>query len=370
MSVKLVYRSDRQKWQVTHYIGKKRKRPLFENKQVAEAFIRRLQLSLGMEQEGITLEDAIKAYFESVTKRKSSASHATEKRYFNLLFHFLTVERGVHTVPAVTLQDLEAFQHWLLVQKTYDGRPLNMCASTVNRVFSSVRHMFRKFVQWGYRPESPCAYLDSLEATAKPRRAMSVGEFRLALGKAPDWFKPVWTFIYSSGAPPICIERLKWAQVSMSDRLFALTRYKGAKAQQKLTWLPMTDDVFSIFIAMRNKYPTGDHVFRNSVGRPLTSDRCSKTANDAIKAAGLKGLTLYSARHGLASDLTAAGVPTEVVRQSLGHASITTTQRYANKLHKDTLLRALNLVRGDGLVAAICHQHETQLPENTKEGAI
>jgi integrase len=60
---------------------------------------------------------------------------------------------------------------------------------------------------------------------------------------------------------------------------------------------------------------------------------------------------MYSLRHALASDLTNANVATEIVRQAMGHASIQTTQRYANKGGLQAVANALTQVRGGSLVA-------------------
>lgn len=354
MSVKLVFRKDRNKWQVTYWIEGKRKRPLFDEKSEALNFARKAELGLdeSRDRKSITIDSAIKSYYADHTLiKKGKVSHTTDKRYFNLLFHFLTEVRGLEYLKSVKLQDLETFQVWLGEQMSYDGKPMKMGPATVNRAFNSIRHLFKKHVQWGSIDASPAICLDRLNAEENQRRAMTSDEFVLALKKAPEWFKPVFTFIHLCGTPPSCIERLTWEDVDFAGCKYTIKRMKGREGKLKRISLPLTDAAAVILLELRSRYKDGVlAVFRNEDGHPLNADRCSKVGNDAIRSAGLSGVVLYGLRHGLATDLTNANVSIEIVRQALGHASITTTQRYVKQLKSETLTNALSIVRG-GLVA-------------------
>lgn len=359
MSIKVVYRKDRDKWQVTYWIEGKRKRPLFDKETEARNFAKRLK-SNAPEKDSITIDKAIQSYYGEVTqKRKGRVSQTTDKRYFNLLFHFMTEERGLANFASIQLQDLEAFQMWLLEQTSYDGKPMRMGPASVNRAFNSIRHLFKKHVQWQNLESSPCIYLDRLPSEEKPRRALSSEEFFKALAVAPVWYRPAFTFIYLTGSPPVCIERLTWADVDFSAGTFVTLRKKGREAKLKRTTLPMPEAVRILLMAQIGRHASA--VFVNEYGRPLTADRTSKVGCKAIREAGLEDAVLYGLRHGLATDLTEANVATEIVKQALGHASITTTQRYTKRLKTETLSNALTLVRGE-LVADKCHQNENALP--------
>ena len=63
------------------------------------------------------------------------------------------------------------------------------------------------------------------------------------------------------------------------------------------------------------------------------------------KAAALPGLRIHDLRHAWASDAVMAGVPLHVVGKQLGHASPTTTNRYAH-LSGDVLAEAVERVGG------------------------
>jgi integrase/recombinase XerD len=365
-SIKVQFRDDRNKWQVSYWLDGKRKRPLFESKQEALNFARRLRLGETVsESNSIPLSEAIQSYKENESEQK--ASSANEPRYFNLLFHFMTVERGVEHLGNVTLQDLEAFQRWLLVTKLIGDEPLKMGASTVNRAFHSYRHFFKKQVQWGNLPASPCIYLDNLETEENERRAMTRAEFDLAYAQSPEWFKSCFRFIFLTGAPPICVERLTWSDVDLVAGSYRMRRRKGPKAKWKVYSHPITGELLTLLLAQRERFQDRiSAVFRNESGKPLKADWCSKIGNRAIKSAGLEGVVLYGLRHGLATDLTDANVATEVVRQIMGHASISTTQRYAKRAKLETLSSALTIVRG-GLESPGCHQEKETVASGDSE---
>lgn len=353
MSVTVEFREDRKKFQVTYYLLGKRKRPLFDSKTEADNFARRVKLGIAeIRDTSITADEAGKAYFARVSERKSKKSRCNDKRYINLHFHFMTYERGIDRLGSVELEDMEAFRDWLLVQKEYDGKALNMGPSTVNRCLAVMKHFYKRHVQWKNISDSPCTYLEFLSSEQKARRAMSLDQYLLALNKAETWVKVVLQFSFLTGAPPVCIERMVWDDVDFQGRTFSVLRKKGAKAKPKRTMLPMIDDVFALLMALRNTTSeVNGPVFRDDRGMPLVADRISKASNRVIRAAGVEGVTLYGLRHALASDLTAANVATELVRQAMIHSSITTTQLYANKSGMTSLVNAIESVRGGSLVA-------------------
>lgn len=358
MSVKIRWREDRQAYEVTYYLHGKRKRPLFREKPEALNFKRKIELGLSPEdRDSISIDEAGKKYFAGPSARKSKASRRNDKRYINLHFHFMTYERGIERLASVRLEDMEAFRDWLATLSEYDDKPMKMGPSTVNRCLAVMKHFYIQHVRWRSIIETPCLYLEFLSSEEKPREAAGGAQYLSALDKSPDWFKPVMQFVYLTGAPGSCVERLKWADVDFVGRTYAMFRKKGKEAKWKRIPMQMTDSVFALLIMVRNLWPsTEGPVFRDGAGRALLADRICKTGSRAFKAAGFANLTLYSMRHGLASDLTAANVATEIVRQAMGHASISTTQKYANKIGSKPVVGAIDTVRkqmGGGSLVAI-----------------
>lgn len=356
MSVKVSFRKERGKHQVTYWVGGKRKRKLFTEEIKADQFARKMGLGLQPEGESIPISDAVKRYYETESEKKSRNSKINDKRYFNLMYHYMTVERGIERIGTIELMDLEDFRDWLLGLKEYDGKEMSMGPNSVNRCMRVLRHFFKKCVRWKFIQHSPAMYLEFLVVDHKEEPKMTGEEFQAVaawlVGSELAWFLPTFCFARLTGAAGSSIARMDWTDVDFTGRAYWILRKKGQEKKWKRTRLPMTNQIFALLVEIRNQWPAVEgFVFRDSVGNPLTADRICKVGNRAIRSAGVVGKTMYSMRHALASDMTAAGIPTEVVRQAMAHASITTTQRYAGKVDLRVIEGAINSVRGGSVVA-------------------
>lgn len=89
-------------------------------------------------------------------------------------------------------------------------------------------------------------------------------------------------------------------------------------------------------------------VFTSERGRPLRNSKWSRRWRAAVLAAGLEGVKIHDLRHTYASWLLQAGVSIAEVSKLLGHASITTTERYAHlaETPSDAVVAALVLDSG------------------------
>lgn len=355
MSVKVDYRPDRKKWQVTFYLDGKRKRPLFAEKPKAEDFARKIRMGLAPEDVNtITLAEASQLYYTRVSVRKNAKSRSNDKRYLNLQEHFMFAERGIERIGTVALEDMEAFRNWLEAKPVYMDEQVLMGANSINRCLRVLKHFYKKHVQWKNIGDSPCLYLDMLDVIVSERPAMSGEQYLKTLEAClPGWPKETVQFTFLTGIPPTAIERLDWTDVNLANRSYSILRKKGVKAQWRRIPMGLSEPAFAMLVDIRNRTgATEGPVFRDECGRRLLADRVSREANAAIRRAGVTGVTFYGLRHALATDSTAAGIATEVVRQIMGHQSIATTQRYANKVKLSVVTEALESVRGGKLVAS------------------
>lgn len=72
----------------------------------------------------------------------------------------------------------------------------------------------------------------------------------------------------------------------------------------------------------------GERVFIGRMGDPLDADAMSDRVVSAMEPAGLRALRFHDLRHTFASRLVAAGIDLASVKAAMGHAKITTTERY------------------------------------------
>jgi integrase len=88
-----------------------------------------------------------------------------------------------------------------------------------------------------------------------------------------------------------------------------------------------------------------DYVFVNDIGGRLEYSALRRRYHAARQAAGLRDVKLHGLRHA-AGSIMAAGMPLATVRDMLGHAQMTTTNRYLHGKADARAVAALNLAFG------------------------
>jgi integrase len=99
--------------------------------------------------------------------------------------------------------------------------------------------------------------------------------------------------------------------------------------------LSLTTEIKTVFKG-RNNHPKNEVVFPARGGQKIV--KISKTFNRAVDEAGLNDgiddrrqkVTFHTLRHTFASWLVMAGISLYEVKELLGHASLTMTERYAH----------------------------------------
>lgn len=91
----------------------------------------------------------------------------------------------------------------------------------------------------------------------------------------------------------------------------------------------MDADVYEMFYRRRR---TSGYVFTNANrnGEPFTSHRLGEDLDVAASRAHVRKIGWHKLRHTFATQLTLRGVPLTVVKELLGHSTITTTMRYSH----------------------------------------
>lgn len=122
---------------------------------------------------------------------------------------------------------------------------------------------------------------------------------------------------------------------------------KGRR-QRHTPLLPLTVEVLAAWLAERGG-ESGDPLFSTVTGRPLSRDAVERRIARHVTAAtehcpsiGTKHVTAHTLRHTAAMRLLLAGVDQTVIAMWLGHAHVTTTDRY---LHADMAQKERALAR-------------------------
>ena len=130
------------------------------------------------------------------------------------------------------------------------------------------------------------------------------------------------------------IRGLQWESIDWQNSIITVqhslcdySKRLGSPKSNRARHIPMTPEVRESLEARRK--PKG-FVFLDADDKPFNHKRLARRLEAVIGRAGLTHFGWHVLRHTFASRLSELGAPIVVVKDLLGHVSITTTMRYAH----------------------------------------
>jgi integrase len=345
----------RDRWEVAIAVRGKRIRRTFKKKNEAQEFLRDIRLkNLGFD--GITkpytVRDIFQTFLEIDSKQKTEASEKADRRSFEIMIFFFEKVRGLRMANEIRAEDLERFLIWAREARECENFSKSIWNdSTLARQAILLKTVLKRAMAWGKIGKNPASAWRIHGAESAKRRSMTSEEFEKLCAVSPPWFLEVVRFHRLTGARGASTASLRWSDVNFSTATLYLRSRKGGRNREKLVPFPMYHALHNFIASQKMNQREGEFVFTDEDGRPLSAAKIARFGHRMIKKAGLKGVVLYGLRHALATELTAAGVPTEVVRQALGHSSIRTTQDYAKGIAPTVVGKSLEQIRNDAVNA-------------------
>lgn len=143
------------------------------------------------------------------------------------------------------------------------------------------------------------------------------------------------------------LKGLQWSSINWQSLTITVRHSKddylpepSATKSNRERHIPMHRDVYRVLSARRQD---AGYVFLNTRGEPFQHWGLSTQLTAASARAGLRRVHWHLLRHTFASHLAMDGVPLGAIQALLGHASVTTTMRYAH-LAPSTLRNAIDLL--------------------------
>jgi integrase len=281
---------------------------------------------------------------------------------------------GDSPIANIKTADVEDFITDL--RNTTSKRNLPLSPASINRATQLLREMLNWAVGREYLERTPfrrgtvCLIRPELEDNMRRRRISEAEEVAL-LANAPPTLRAMIICAIDTGMRRGEMLAVRWADVDLKQGLITLrgTTTKSGRTrrvpigterlQAVLKWLRLDAD--------DKEKPLDDLVFTNEAGEPMGSFRTTWVttvlkAHDAQPKWRKGGYTEFEAefyqrfreinlhwhdlRHEYASRLVERSVPLSQVRDLLGHASITTTERYDNQTIESLQTAAKRLERG------------------------
>jgi len=218
--------------------------------------------------------------------------------------------------------------------------------------YNSHRKDLCALFHWAWKrrliPENPCLYIDKLYSERK-RKEIYTQEDMIKIFMAAGELRPFFLALFSLAARINEINRLKWEDVNFEKREVTLWTRKGNggwRPQVK----PLNDELHDELKLLYGK-TSGQWIFPNpETGEPYIDRR--KQLKRICRTAEVPYLGFHAIRHHVASLLAETHkVSLPTIQKMLGHAHLTTTERYVQSLGNG-VRKATDL-----LISSTQHQH-------------
>jgi site-specific recombinase XerD len=134
-------------------------------------------------------------------------------------------------------------------------------------------------------------------------------------------------FLYSSGCRVSELIILKWKHFSVVEEGQAIAQITGKRGKRRYTRI--SAQTWQMLKKLEIAQGKDDYLFPNLVtGKAMTRDGIAKIVKRCGKLIGVHNLSPHIFRHSHATHAVRRGVPLDLVKDTLGHSSIATTQIY------------------------------------------
>lgn len=163
-------------------------------------------------------------------------------------------------------------------------------------------------------------------------RCLEVDEIDRFIANTPDWAKPLFVFLFNTGARLGEALKLEWASVASDDSSVTLTTRKGKTSKVRHRRIPLNARARAAIAEMATRTGRTGRVFRGPSGANINSRFrvCTIVRNSICRKARIADFTAHDCRHTFASHLVRKGVHLRTVADLLGHSSIDMVMRYTH----------------------------------------
>jgi integrase len=226
--------------------------------------------------------------------------------------------------------------------------------STVNRYISLLKRMMNIAILENYLESNPVKVKKFSEQDRERTRVISEDEEAAIMEHSSPQLKSFLIIALATGMRTGEIYRLSWKQIDLQERMITIERTKSGR----LRHIPINQTLFQELVSMRSRNARSQYLFHNPrTGKPVTSMK--KAFHGALGRAGLTGIRIYDCRHTAATRWIRSGVDVQTVKELLGHADITTTQRYLHS-NAEAKREAVDLLDSGSKMRSVWHTSDTR----------
>lgn len=272
-------------------------------------------------------------WFEIYVKNNNKYSEIRGKKI--ILERHLIPFFGKSKLENITSMDVEKY-------KAKKGEE-KLSKKTINNHLTVLNTCLTVAMEWLNLDKKP--KIKRLKAEPPKMKFLSDKECRLILNNARGTWRDMIYLALKTGVRFGELRALKWEDVNWRNNLLTVKRsiFRGVivpPKSNKERYVPLIGEAVDV---LRKREKRGEYIFSDKKGKIVEENRVRRELWRACDRAGMERAGWHCLRHTFASHLAMKGAPLKSVQELLGHASITTTMRYAH-LSPSTLRNSVELL--------------------------
>lgn len=247
----------------------------------------------------------------------------SHQRIAQIIEQHLAPTFDLRPIGGITSDEIDQWKH------SRDAAPETVAKEL--RTLSAMLSRAKK--PWKLLQENPCDEVDPPRSVhSEPIRWYSKAELDTLYAASPN-HSDIWRLLANTGLRRREALQLKWTDVG-ADHIRVVSRSDARTKSGKWRVIPLSPSALEALQRLKIGAGISGHVLARIHRASL-----SRAFRKCQKRAGLDG-NLHCLRHTFAAHLVSNGVPLRTVQVLMGHASFTTTERYAH-LSPDHLAGAI-----------------------------
>lgn len=265
------------------------------------------------------------------SKKKAENTIKSYTKYINQMLNYIgKAEKNITSLDLVDWQNSIS----------------NLSSATVNLELSAVKNYFRFLNMYGVISENPAMLLEGPKRENKVKEYMSKDMVKAMINVTTNPRNKAIVMTYASTGMRVSeltgITMEQYITMKNNGDNFITIVSKGNKAR-KIYFNPQTMGAIEEYIKVRPVDHCGK-LFLSNCGNMIDRKNLSETLKTIAHHAGIKNwesISNHSMRAATASIMSEMGVPVAVIRDTLGHSSISTTNVYV-KTNTNQVNNAVN----------------------------
>lgn len=288
------------------------------------------------QQKAQPFEEFARHWFNEYVVSNNKYSERKAKRY--ILSNSLVPFFGKMRVDQITTQHVEQFKA--------AQRSIGISSKTINNRLTVLSKCLLTAYEW-LELETRPPRIRKLKCAPAKTDYLTPAESERLLAHADGTLCEMLLTTLRTGIRQGELKALQWEAINWETRTLAVRhswndelKALEAPKNNRERIIPLNDEVYAILSRRRR-----DHgfVFLDADGKPFSEKRLNPRLAKLCEAAGLRRITWHVLRHTFATHLTTRGTAPNAVQALLGHATITTTMRYAH-VPSSALREAIDLL--------------------------